>query len=91
MNEYCERVPSKVPAQPPPESRNVNLGQIKNLREKFGLKKQLQIGRSEADAGKSSVKDEYNAYTLGNLSGPDMNILRFWEVRRPATLASIYR
>jgi hypothetical protein len=87
MNEYCENVPSKVPAQPPPEPRNVNLQPLQNLGEKYGLGKHMQIGRSavDADEGQISVKAEYNAYIIGNLSEPDMNILKIWEVRRPAT------
>jgi hypothetical protein len=50
MNEYCENVPSKVLAQPPPEPRNVNLQPLQNLREKYGLGKHMQIGRLAADA-----------------------------------------
>jgi hypothetical protein len=85
MERYHEKASSKVPAQPPPEPRNAALKLLQNLNKKYGLGDHMQIGRSAADVGQASVAQEYRTYEADQLSGADMDVLRYWEVHRTRT------
>jgi hypothetical protein len=85
MERYHEKASLKVPVQRLPEPHNAALKSLRNLNEKYGLGDHMQIGRSAADAGQASVAQEYQTYEADQLSGADMDILRYWEVRRTRT------
>jgi hypothetical protein len=85
MERYHEKASSKVPVQPLPEPRNAALESLRNLNKKYGLGDHMQIGRSAADAGQASVAQEYRTYKADQLSGADMDVLRYWEVCRTRT------